>query len=243
MQTVMCMKWGTAYGAEYANILYSMVSRHTRHPLRFVCFTDNSSGLRREIEALPLPPIELPPRFAWTPWRKLSLWQKPLADLSGNVLFLDLDVVVTGSIDSFFEFRPDASFCVAENWTQPGSGIGNTSVFRLKVAQHSEVFETFRAEPSRVLSGYSNEQIFLSRNVPDMAFWPADWCLSFKHDLLPRWPLNFFKRAALPGSARIVCFMGHPKPHEARDGTWPAAWPKRVYKHVRPTPWVGEHWR
>jgi len=42
---------------------------------------------------------------------------------------MDLDVVVTGGIDDFFDFRPEATYCVIENWTQPGSGIGNTSVF------------------------------------------------------------------------------------------------------------------
>jgi hypothetical protein len=51
------MKWGTAYGVDYANTLYSMVSRNTARPLRFVCFTDDSTGLRPEVEALPLPPI------------------------------------------------------------------------------------------------------------------------------------------------------------------------------------------
>jgi hypothetical protein len=237
------MKWGTAYGPEYVNILYSMVRRHTARPLRFVCFTDNSTDLRSEVEALPLPPIDLPARFAWTPWRKVSLWQKPLANLDGNVLFLDLDVVVTGNIDSFFDYRPQAPFCVAENWTQAGAGIGNTSVFRLRAGHYPEIFETLQADASRVLGAYSNEQIFVSRHVPEIAFWPADWCLSFKFNLLPRWPLNFIKAAALPAGARVVCFMGHPKPVEARDGLWPMPWHKRVYKHVQPTPWIAEHWQ
>ena len=55
MQTVICMKWGTAYGADYANTLYSMVSRNTARPLRFVCFTDDVEGFRPEIEPRPLP--------------------------------------------------------------------------------------------------------------------------------------------------------------------------------------------
>src|SRR5689334_22164337 len=104
------MKWGKAYGPDYANILYSMVSRNTKRPLRFVCFTDDATRLRREIEALPLPPIGLPPSHQWKPWRKISLWQRDLANLSGDVLFLDLDVVVTGPIDSFFDYRPEATF-------------------------------------------------------------------------------------------------------------------------------------
>jgi hypothetical protein len=236
------MKWGTAYGAEYANILYSMVSRNTQRPMRFVCFTDDASGLKREIEALPLPPIELPPRYKWTPWRKLSLWQRDLGALSGDVLFLDLDVVVTGSIDPFFDFRPDVAFCVAENWTQPGKGIGNTSVFRMRVGAHPEVFDALAKDPAGTIRDYPNEQTFASRLAAPV-FWPAEWCRSFKHEILPRWPANFLRSAELPHNAHVVCFMGHPKPDEARDGLWPAPWYARTYKHVRPTGWVAEHWR
>ena len=132
MQTVICIKWGTAYGPEYANTLYSMVKRNTSRPLRFVCFTEDAAGLDPGIEALPLPPIRLPASHQWKAWRKISLFQRELVGLSGDVLFLDLDVVVTGSIDAFFDFKPEETFCVIENWTQMGQGIGNTSVFRLR---------------------------------------------------------------------------------------------------------------
>jgi hypothetical protein len=243
LQTVICMKWGKAYGADYANTLFSMVSRNTERPLRFVCFTDDPTGLRPEIEALPLPPIELPLTHAQKPWRKIALWAPGLADLEGDVLFLDLDIVVTGSIDPFFDFRPQASYCVIRNWTQPGSGIGNTSVFRLRVGVHPEVFETLVADPEGTVRKFPNSQTFASRTISSMAFWPENWCASFKHTLLPRWPLNFVKTAPLPPDARIVCFTGHPNPDEARDGIWPAAWYKQSYKHVRPTAWIGEHWR
>jgi hypothetical protein len=235
------MKWGTAYGPDYANILHSMVSRNTSRPLRFVCFTDNPAGLRPGIEALPLPPIELPPRYTWKPWRKVALWQ-PLAGISGDVLFLDLDVVVTGSVDSFFDYRPDATFCVAENWTQRGEGIGNTSVFRFRAGAHTNVFDTLAQDPEGTIRLYANEQTLASKLTAPV-FWPAEWCRSFKHELLPRWPQNFIRSATLPASAHVVCFMGHPKPDEARDGIWPAPWYERCYKHVRPTKWVAEHWR
>lgn len=244
MQTVMCIKWGTAYGADYANTLYAMVARNTDRPLRFVCFTDDATGLRKEIAALPLPPIDLPPSHQWKAWRKISLWQKDLADLTGDVLFIDLDVVVTGSIDVFFDFKPEETYCVIENWTQAGQGIGNTSVFRLRVGAHAEVYETLMADPAGTVAQFRNSQTFCSRTITSMVYWPAEWCVSFKHTLLPRWPLNFIQTAALPESARVICFTGYPNPDHARDGVWPtsAKW-KQLYKHVRPTPWIAEHWR
>jgi hypothetical protein len=152
-------------------------------------------------------------------------------------------VVLTGSIDAFFDFSPGAAFCVIENWTQPGEGIGNTSVYRFRVGSHPEILAAMTRDPDGALRRYANEQTMASRMIPGQVFWPHPWCVSFKHDLLPPFPLNFFRPPELCAEARVVCFTGHPNPDEARDGIWPAPWPKRFYKHVRPTPWIAEHWR
>ena len=55
MKQVICMNWGTAYGADYVNRLYSMVSRNVTGPFRFVCLTDNVKGIRPEVQCGPLP--------------------------------------------------------------------------------------------------------------------------------------------------------------------------------------------
>jgi hypothetical protein len=221
-----------------------MVRRNTARPLRFLCFTDDAAGLDPAIEALPLPDVPLPESHRWRPWRKIALWGKEVADVSGDFLFLDLDLVVTGPIDAFFDFRPEETYCVIENWTQAGEGIGNTSVFRLRAGAHAEVFDVLAADPRATVARFRNSQTFVSRTISRMAYWPAEWCVSFKHTLLPRWPLNFVRTAPLPRETRIVCFTGYPNPDHARDGIWPTAtWYKRLYKHVRPTRWVAEHWR
>lgn len=242
VKTVICMKWGARYGAEYAARLYASVRRNLAGDLRFVCFTDDASGLEGDIETAPLPDITLPAHVAWTPWRKLSVWRDGLAGLSGDVLFLDLDIVITGALDPFFEFHP-GEYCVIRNWTQPGEKIGNTSVFRFPAGRYGRIFERFNADPEAVLRAYEIEQHYISAEIPEQKFWPPEWCASFKHSLLPRFPMNWLRAPALPPGCRIAVFTGHPDPHEARDGVWPAPLHKRLYKHVRPTPWIAEHWR
>ena len=59
-RVVLCMKWGTKYGPEYINRLYAMVRRHLQGDFRFVCLTDNTDGLRAEVECFPIPPLALP---------------------------------------------------------------------------------------------------------------------------------------------------------------------------------------
>ena len=241
-QTIICMKWGDRYPASYVNCLWSMIERNTTRPTRLVCYTDDAAGIGPEITALPIPQFPLPARVARAPWRKIGLWAPELPGLSGDVLFLDLDIVITGSLDAFFDYAPDATFCVIENWTQIGSGIGNTSCYRFRVGAHPYIYESMCRDPDRVLEAHRNSQTYISRTITEKRFWPASWCESFKHTLLPRWPLNFFRSARLPTETKVVCFTGKPDPDEARDGRWPAPWHKRVYKHVRPTPWIAEHW-
>lgn len=242
-QTIICMKWGTRYGPEYANRLASMVRRNVTRPTRFICFTDDTSRVDDGIELHPLPEINIPDRVAWTPWRKLSVWQYPLACLEGDVLFLDLDLVITGSLDPFFDFQPGA-YVAIDNWTQPGKRVGNTSAFRFPAGRHANIYDDFVANPEAILSRWRIEQQYISDTLPAMQFWPADWCVSFKHSLLPRWPMNFFKVAALPKEARIVAFTGKPDPEDALIGDWPGrSLKQKLYKHVLPTPWIGEHWR
>ncbi len=243
MQTVICAKWGTRYPAQYVNCLWSMISRNTRRPTRLICYTDDASGLDPAVTVRPLPQISLPPRVANLPWRKVAFWSADPGGITGDVLFLDLDIIITGSIDEFFDYEPQSTFCVIENWTQKGSGIGNTSVYRFRVGSHTYIYDAIQQSSEAILSKFPNSQTYISRTIREKTFWPEVWCQSFKHTLLPRWPMNFVRAAALPPDTKVVAFTGKPDPDEARDGNWQAPWYKKVYKHVRPTPWIADHWR
>lgn len=243
MQTIICIKWGDRYPADYANRLWSMIKRNTERPTRLICFTEDPAGIDPEIVVYPLPPIRIPERVQWKGWRKISLWQSPLVDLEGDVLFLDLDIVITGPLDPFFDYEP-GKFCIAENWSQPGEGVGNTSVYRWRIGTNTHVFEDFVRDPDPFIDRFRISQRYISAVAHDMTYWPKEWTASFKHDLLPRWPLNFIKAPVLPANVRVVAFTGKPDPDEAAIGVWPVtAWWKRLYKHVRPTQWIVDNWR
>ena len=101
-KNVICIKWGDKFGSEYVNSLYKMVEKKLTIPHRFVCFTDNPEGFMDGIEVRPLPVLNdegLPEKA----WKKLGLFTDELADLEGEALFLDLDVVIRDNIDCFFE--------------------------------------------------------------------------------------------------------------------------------------------
>ena len=245
--TVICLKWGDRYGPEYVNRLYSMVRRNTARDLRFVCITDDVTGIRAEVETRPMPPFDLPETFRFKGFRRMFLFKESLYDLAGDVLHLDLDLIVTGSIDDFLDYKPDERFVVSENWTQPGKGIGNMSVFRYRIGELTVIWERFSADPLGMLEKYGNSQTFCSRTLGTFEMYPLEWCTGFKHTLIPGWPLNFFltpKRP--PEQVRIVAFTGKPDVEDAIAGVWPVPaskpW-KKLYKHVCATPWLADIWR
>ena len=41
---------------------------------------------------------------------------------------------------------------------------------------------------------------------------------------------------------RVVAFPGVPNPHEAVNGEWPAKRWKKIYKFIRPVPWIRQAW-
>ncbi|MFN4874306.1 MAG: hypothetical protein ACK4V4_00100 [Sphingobacteriales bacterium] len=243
-QSVLCLKWGDRYGSEYVNRLYSMVSRNTKRPFRLICFTDDPTGIREEVDVRMMPEFDLPERMRFHPFRRMFIFKPELDGIVGNLLHLDLDLLVTGSIDEFFDFKPELDFVVAENWTQPGQQIGNMSVFRFRAGALTKVWDRFRPDPMAMMDLYRNSQTFVCRTLGKVDFFPSEWCLSFKHSLIPKWPMNFFMAPKLPVDTKIVAFTGKPDIDEAASGKWPVSsiW-KRLYKHVRPTRWIADHWR
>ena len=81
--------------------------------------------------------------------------------------------------------------------------------------------------------------------IKDLTFWPTEWCKSFKHDLLPRWPLRIWQPAKLPNDTSIVAFTGKPDPDDVVNGVWPVKKSKiykKLYKQLKTPQWVLDNW-
>ena len=106
VKQLVCVKWGSAYGPEYVNRLYGMVSRHLTPPFRLVCLTDDRSGIRAEVECFDLPELGVPhPQRTVGKWRKQVLWGATVPGLTTGepALFIDLDSVIVGALDDYFD--------------------------------------------------------------------------------------------------------------------------------------------
>ena len=243
---ILTLKWGDKYGSDYVNQLYSGVRRNLKREFRFVCFTDDPSGIRLEVDIQPLVELDVPEPWQRTPWLKLALFEDGLADLRGAALYLDLDIVISGQLDDLFDWHPGRR-CIIRDWERWHQRIsrrhglpGNSSVFRFEAGQSGEVLEKFYSEKDQALSRYRvvSGQRYLTEAMGGPDWWPSDWVVSFKRNCIPPVPLNFFRVSKVPPNARIVVFHGHPNPHEAIAG----------YRSLRPhrntlaTPWIEEFW-
>jgi len=245
-RNVVCLKWGTLYGAEYVNKLYGMVQRNVSDPVRFVCFTEDASGIRPEVEVAPLPVFPEPEwKYAryCSAWRKLALFDSTALGLSGKTLFLDLDVVILRSLEPFFS--ASNTFAMLENWYQPGKGQASVMMFQGDIMK--PVLERYLNNSIAVLDQFQTEQEYISHSVAEGAtFFPASLCLSYKKHVM-RQGLNRFCSSAYtePSDAHIIVFHGRPNPPDAIKGEWgkPMPAPKRWWKALKPCPWIEDYWR
>jgi hypothetical protein len=263
---VICISWGEKYGAPYVNRLHAGVARHLTPPFSFTCFTDNPAGLHPAVRAEPLPPLDVAmPTGTKGIWPKARLWSARLADLEGPVLFMDLDLVVVGSLDDFFTWGDPNGVVLARNPNTPLERLGQTSIFRFPVGKLVPLQQKFVADPQGVADAYQFEQRFVTREAPGgVAFWPEPWVRHFRHHCARPLPLNFFAAPRLPHGARVVIFPGGLLPPHAIAGQWGRLYrpstpvehlrglfarnrpdpPLRYLRHyLRPAPWVAEAWR
>ena len=248
---VVCIKWGEKYGSEYVNRLYRGVRENLQRPLRFVCLTDDERGIDDQVEIFPLPATSFDEdafdaRPGGETWRKVGLFQPGLADLQGETLFLDLDIVITGSVDAFFDYEP-GRFCVIQDWLEKRRGwmpgrdgrVGNTSVFRFDPARHQHVYERFADGQTEVLEQFRIEQQYVSDAVgEDLTFWPSSWVCSFKRHCRPTFPLNLIIEPPRPQAMKILVFHGYPLPEQAIEG-YDGGW----LKSTRPAKWIEPLWQ
>ncbi len=194
--TVACVKYGPKYGPDYVNRLASMARRWSTHSPRFVCFTDDPGGLDGGIEHRALPADGL---YGW--WNKVALFRRDLPGIEGRVLYLDLDVVITGDLDSLLCYASD--FAIMDNDYVPGF---NTSVMLFEAGSRPEIWQKFDRSRTGELIG---DQDWLGLSAPDADLWPDQWCVPFR------------LRAArsIPAETKVVCFCGKPNPHDS-----PAPW-------------------
>lgn len=237
MLTVVCMLWhdpqhmrrdSYTYSARHVLGLQQMVARHLTMPHRFVCWTDRPDLFDHHPEVTAVP-LDMATHVPGTFYAKLALFRGDIRDTLGErILYLDLDCVVTGSLDDIAG-RPEPLVLwrnpVAKH---PKRSRFNSSMILLSAGCRPDIYETFDPlwHPGEIRYKISTgmDQAWISHLVPeDAPSW--DHADGVYHARRPKDDKGV--EAVLPDNARIVFFPGRRVP-------W---MPDMMAAH----PWIAEH--
>ncbi len=230
---VLCMKWGTAFGADDVNMLFAAVRDHLSLEHDFICITDDETGIDPRVTCRPLEFKQLR-RNKWLggKWPKLLMFDRRIVGDYDAALFLDLDLLVTGQLDPLLnivrhsgglylmpKFRGLLWRLIPAVFWDRFPGVmnkvtrGNSSIVGFVPSQQAHLYDKFDAETD--LPKYENDQNYISDLAWNRKCYPKDWCIGIIH-LVHYWPfgLIFRKYKRRPARPKIVIFNGRPKPCE-----------------------------
>ena len=247
-RVVLSMKWGNFYAPDYVNVLYGGVAAHLPGPFRFICLTDDTTGIRPEVECHPIPDMGLPTR-GWKSgaWPKVSVFRPDLYGLTGRALFIDLDSMICDDLAPMFDL-PGRMVLIKE-WKRPIDHLklhprvrGASGVFAFDLGGLTHLHDMLVETPGPWLDRIKNDQRYIEHLVPDRSFWPDDWVTSFKRHVLPGPVVNRFRGPGLPpAGTKILAFHGRPRPAELvpdQGQIWGDFW-----RHGRgAVPWFRDYW-
>jgi len=242
---IVCMKWGQRYGTHYVNLLYRGILRHLSLPFNFICFTDNGQEMDAGIQVRDIRELVVHESMRNTVYTKYTIMHSMIG-LKGPTLFLDIDLMVTNSMDDLFSWKK-GRFCIIRNWIawrktlfQKRPLIGNSSVFRFDAGTgaYDHVLDSYLKDPKYVYESFDTEQAYMSHCVAsEIEFWPSEWVQSFKANCSWTFPLNFVFKPRVRPDTKVLVFHGRPDPHEAIHG-----FKSSVRKSSLPLPELAKHW-
>ena len=231
---VVCLKHGDKYGPEYVNKLFNMVCRNTRHQLdkgfTFTCYTDIRTGIDGAIRKIELPRKDL---TGW--WHKLWFFSPEFITTvgPGQVLYLDLDTVITDNIDEYMGYESiDAPLAILRDmggWqTQqpPERTNWGSAIMSWQVGWGHHIWKAFTRDVGQEMRGHGHgDQGYIRYIVApaDVVFWqdivsPRSQVISYKWNI--RDPNRGTPDPPVPPGTAVVCFHGVPRPHEVPNLTF-----------------------
>lgn len=231
--TVVLWKWGRKFGVAHVEKMRHMLSRHLSLPHRIVCITDRPKELPKGIEPAPMPKL--------LPWdvkglRRMWLYSKAAGALGDRLLQLDLDMILTDSIDPIVD-RPEPFVIWKSDSNFKDKWAYNASVMLITPGAQEPLWQRYMADPRRIFDE-ADKDGWNSKVCSDQAI----ACYLLKGQDVPVWTDADGIRAyrvfagkhgdrgqVLPEGTRIVSF------HGPRDPSMPELQAK--------SPWIREHWK
>lgn len=242
------IKWGNAFDADTVNILKRAALANCSQRVRFVCLTDRVDGLDSDIETYPIPAFDL---YVNTPragiWPKVSLFHPDLQDIIERTVFLDLDTVVTGSLDELFDEPSDdlVMLSCGQRWKKMDEVFAPepaTGVMTYNMSAQAAIFTQFASDPVSATTRYNLEQEFVGAAASTVRYYQLPWIQSFKYHLRRQPLFDLVLPPKAPAAhTKLVAFHGFPRPSDvAKPGQ---RWARTPRCGLHRPKWLTEYWR
>lgn len=215
MITVACVRTGQKYSVGYVLKLAAMCARHLSQPHRFVCLTDRPGDFSG-IETVDVSPTGL---RGW--WAKMALF-KLAAESTDRILYLDLDMVVCGSLDPLAGL--EVEFAVCANFTRAAGNLkwpcryGSCTMI-LAPGFGADVWSRFEEDRDALMmkAGNHGDQMVIE--------WLHPTATLLQEVLPPGFFVGYRELSNVkPDGCSVLVFAGSRKPHECEVEWVKEAW-------------------
>jgi len=200
--TFVCLNSGDycGRGAEYVNNLFDMVKRNLSANVdgRFVCLTDDATGLHPDIQ-----PMMLPSDIkGW--WGKLYLFKDGLFPKNERMIYFDLDTLIINNIDEIMAY--DGDIAMLDDFLNPGTIAPGVMLWRAGVANAIWDEWNRNGRPGNIQGDlwFINSIAHALPKIEKLQELMPDGFVSYKQSAT----------TAPPFGSSVVCFHGLPRPHE-----------------------------
>lgn len=222
-----CLIHGDAYDWIYVEKLHSMLKRNFSHPVRLHVYTEQERTVPADMikhVLRPWPGIG-GPRQSW--WYKLQLFDR--RQFAGQLLYFDLDTVVTGNLDWILGLNTKYFWAIHDFkylWRGTWNGI-NSSIMYWNTVEYNRLWKNFNNKNiDEVVRTYPGDQDYIGKHIDHsrIRHLNSDYIKSYRwqcKDGGMDWNTKRYLRpdagTVLPPDTRVLIFHGNPKPHEVSD--------------------------
>ena len=145
-------------------------------------------------------------------WSKLELFRPDIFDDGDQIIYLDLDTIITRDI-SHLEGAIDCDLLMLRDFYRPKTHMGS-GMMGWTAGQFGELYVLLESHPDFVGGSLRGDQQFIQQVIDPkrVRFWQdefPDQIVSYKVHV---------NRGVLPAKAHVVCFHGQPRPNQIVEG-------------------------
>lgn len=220
--TVLCVRFGTKYGQDYVERLRNMVSRHLTVPYEFVCLSDDPTKIQG-VRTL----YQKSAGYNRPWWHKVHMFD-PNLDISGRILYLDLDVIICNNLDKLVNANNNHFYGIQDfnRKFYPKYHHLNSSVMSWVHRSNQDIYQKFMENKAGAQKLHGDQDWIWSIAKTRIKFWPINWIMSYKWEIRSREELLYrtgkrgfatVKNPTIPSDLSIAVFHGDPKPEDVTD--------------------------